>query len=287
MRKIREHISQCFTSVKNLIKKSGKYIIAKWKVLVEIDEAKPFYRHTLFYLFISPPLLLSVFSAYHLSSYVTISDSFDKDSFDFFMSHFKFAYTSAGVSILTGVFFSRMHASKQRAKALMQVDVNNNFKNYTDHKKEFIQTMTKIQGKAKLEMLTNPKGQTFDYHLAIDSTEFYRFLFPQNNPTHFLASLSSSAIQEVRSIMHTFKSKIDFSNPNPLNALVRRFLSDFPAVKSCNITGSNLNSLNTNNVNKTKNNYVVLIEILEREILDHLQDYFVGDIHTAYLRLEP
>lgn len=178
---------------------------------LKIYGERPFFQHFQFYIWIGIPLFLALYFAEPLLQQFQFEKT--KKGYDEFLMVFKFPLWLAGLSIASGVFFSRMHTSTQRAKSIEQTEINNNFKLFYEHRAFFIEYVDEQINEFKKKNLENGKEQPspieitlfalFDgiiisvnfYELEIDTKRLYEICYPENNPTHFSAKLDEKFIE--------------------------------------------------------------------------------------------
>ncbi|TDF41573.1 hypothetical protein EYS14_01595 [Alteromonadaceae bacterium M269] len=203
------------TSILLLVVLTGLFIPIRkvgWKKwyysLKELDEESPLYTHSIFHLAIAVPLIIALGFALMISP--GLNAEFSVEGYKQFLDFFNFPLWIAGGSILFGVVVGRFHASKQRARAISQTEVNNNFKNYYEHKKLFINSFKHSGYRISHSYI----GPMVDVKLFKETT--YGRLFPHNSMTNFNPSCytlkDKSHFQEIMELVSKKASEVTSRN---------------------------------------------------------------------------
>lgn len=183
-----------------------------------IDEEKPFYAHYQFWIvWVSFPLVAALFFAQPIFENYELKLS--KDGYDTFFEVMKLPLWLAGLSIAGGIFFARMHASKQRSRQIEQTEKNNNFKLFYEHREYFegylkglfesggpsfseeIKLSSGIETSFGIE--TNKRyviGYVNCNNFNVDSRALYNYVFPDNKPTFFSSEIQFKQASRLREI---------------------------------------------------------------------------------------
>lgn len=150
---------------------------------LHLDAQKPLYRHLWFWVAALTPILVGI--SLGLPIWLEYSFSLSQAGYETFLEISKLPLYVMAPAVPLGMVVAAFHKTKQTAEQLRQTESSNNFKNYLEHKKEFID-------KIKPNI---PYIQNSDYHAAFA----YQYFFPYAKKSDF--SISKDAEEFIELIM--------------------------------------------------------------------------------------